>query len=214
MLSTINAMAPLVGVTPKGKHLTRAGQKAFISTYKSFCFRQLPHPVLRLATPTYDTIKELSKLRMKDWASTTRWNPDAEITGLLGELATFHFFGFSPEQALKDFKDGLSGDGGVDFHWAGEAVDVKTTRGQALKFRFNRTNKATQRATIILFSHLQEEADGVFVQLLGWAWRFRLHPWMRSDSRSDFVRIETLRREGVLQPVETLKAMQEGDYLA
>ncbi len=175
-------------------------------------------PMARFSPELMAVLRVLASLRMKDYQSTSRWTSDADLVGLGGELAALLYFGFTPEQILEGFLAGLQGDSGVDFHWAGEAIDVKCTAGSRLRFRFNRNNRHTARATTILFAKFHRGVEGsdspAHVELLGWAFRFQLYPWMRSDERSQFVNFDTLSREGVSQHVVALREMEGGGHNA
>jgi hypothetical protein len=154
----------------------------------------------------------VAPLRTRQWASSQQWGKLAESTGLLGELGVFSLMGFSAEFAFKSFHVGLGGsDSGVDFTWAGENVDVKATRGQALKFKLSKTNPNAHRASILLFSAVQElSCGGVRVQALGWSWRHEIGPWIRDDERYRFCRFETLDREGLVYTLDALTALAKG----
>jgi hypothetical protein len=156
--------------------------------------------------------EQIAPLRTRSWASTQKWGSLAEATGLIGELGTFALMGFDAEWAYQNFINGLNGsDSGIDFEWAGEKIDIKGTRGQALKFKLSKTNKNASRASIFLFAHVQDtQQGGVTAQALGWSWRHQIGPWIRDDERYRFVRFETLDREGLAYTLDALKAMAEG----
>ena len=156
---------------------------------------------------------QIAPFRTQSWASTLHLGSLTEATGLHGEFGSFTLMGFDAEWAYQNFINGLNGsDGGVDFEWAGEKIDIKATRGQALKFKLSKTNKNANRASILLFAHVQDTPHGgVTVQTLGWSWRHQIGPWIRDSERYKFVRFETLDREGLVYTLDALKAMAEGE---
>ncbi len=180
--------------------------ESFIGTYEAI----VPYGrnVYRFMSDILAEVKKLAELRRKDWMSTARWNPAADETGLLSELAFHKAMGTLGEQALEGFISGLNGDDGAD--WVtpqGDEVDVKATRGKALRFKFNHRNPFSHRAPIVSFASVKEENEEAFVTLLGWAWKCDINGYLRKDERYDYVNFETLRREGLVYPVTMLKSL-------
>jgi hypothetical protein len=178
------------------------------SVYGIFPTPEGETPRVYLEPNTHQKVCELAKHREKKWASTTRWNNRADELGLLGELAAFKYFDVPAETVAKQFVDGLNGDRGVDLEWAGEQVDVKTTGRPELRYRFNKTNGNRSRASVILFTQVADQPQGgVLVTLHGWSYKHKIQPFLRDvpDSNKRQVRLSTLLREGVVQPVAILK---------
>lgn len=86
-----------------------------------------------------------------------------------------------------------------------KSVDVKCTKGPG-RWRFSKTNRTRDKATHYIFTRLEEVSGGCEVEILGFAGRAEIRKWVREDSRSYFVRYETLHREKVIQPISQLKA--------
>lgn len=189
--------------------LDSAGKDAFKSAYKSaVTFESEYKPIVRFPREAVAIIQQTSELRKKDWKTTTRWNSEADRTGLLGELAAQRYLEIPPETAMAEFLKGLQGDGGHDVEAKGLKLDVKSTKGQALKFKFNKTNRFSTLADGFIFTYVEEAGAEIWVHLLGYSTRADVKPFQRDDGQRLFVRLETLRREGVLKPVSLLKEPQ------
>lgn len=198
-------MNTLISTMPYKRGLTPSGEAAFLHAYCTTLVFPGEQAIVRFKTESTRDLREIAQLRMKSWKTTTRWNQLADVTGLLGELAVQRFLGIPGEQALEDFVNGLNGDKGYDLISQGERVDVKSTMGQALKFKFSKFNRERDKATAYSFVKTEEEGGESFCYLLGWAKRQDIQPWIREDERSRFVRYQTLKREGILRPITQLK---------
>jgi hypothetical protein len=205
-------MNPLTINLPGNRGLTDAGETAFIQAYQEAINFEAVQPTIRFSAEASDIYREIARLRMKDWRSTSRWNEAADVTGLLGELAIQRYFNIPVVTAMAEFTTGLVGDRGYDLLWGAERIDVKSTRGQSLKFKFNKQNRNRDKATAYAFVSVQEVGLEVWCKLLGFSYRHEIKPFVRDDGQSFLVRAETLRREGVLYSVQNLKvhSMQEG----
>lgn len=207
-------MNKLVKLLPGQRGLTTEGEQAFEVAYLSSCILESDFkPVIRFPKRAADIIRKIAELRKKEWRSTSRWNQAADETGLLGELAAQRYLGISPEEALTDFLQGLHGDHGHDVEVDALKLDVKASRGSALRFKFSKTNRYANLADGFLFAHVEELGSEVWVNLLGWSYRVDTKPYMRDDGQRLFVRAETLRREGVLRPVSILKKLKDPDVI-
>lgn len=203
-------MKDYICLKPGKRGLTKLGQKAFIDAYQSLIVFDEAQPNVWFPPEAYAVVQEIAKLRMRDWKTTRRFDPAADVTGIAGELAAEKCLGFSAEEALSLFEDGLKGDPGYDFKIGDFFLDKKNTKGPG-RWRFSKTNRHRDKATHYIFGRLEETSiGGCFVTVLGFAGRAEIRPWVREDSRSYFVRYETLHREGILRPLSELKNQKEG----
>lgn len=108
-------MQNYICLEPGKRGLTQRGKEAFIQAYQAIIIFDEIQPRAWFPPDTYRFIQSIAKLRMRDWASTRRFDPAADTTGISGELATEKYLGFSAEEALALFEDGLKGDAGYDF---------------------------------------------------------------------------------------------------
>ncbi len=188
------------GLTPAGERLLQLAYEStgiFESDYK---------PLVRFSSDAADIIRQVSECRKKEYKSTTRWNMEADFTGLLGELAVQRYLGITPETALADFTNGLhQGDRGHDVEANGLKLDCKATKGDALKFKFSKTNRYSNLADGFIFVHVEQSGPEVWCHLLGYSHRAEVKPFQRDDGQRLFVRVESLQRAGVLKPVSLLK---------
>jgi hypothetical protein len=199
----------LIDIQPGQRGLTEEGKSAFMLAFKSSTiFESEYKPIVRFPREAAEVIRQISELRKKEWRTTTRWNSAADYTGLLGELAAQRYLGISADQALENFLKGLSGDGGHDIETSGLKLDVKSTKGDALKFKFSKTNRYTHLADGYLFTFVEQAGPEIWMHLYGYSHRAAIKPFLRDDGQRLFVRVETLRREGVLKPVSLLKPAQ------
>jgi len=191
--------------------LTSVGEKAFKQAYESSTvFESDYRPIVRFTREAAEIIQEVSELRNREYQSTSRWNSAADATGLMGELAVQRYLGVSPENAMAGFLSGLhQGDKGHDVEALGLKLDVKSTKGDALKFKFSRTNRFAHLADGFIFAHIEHSGPEVWCYLLGMSHRAEVKPYQRDDGMRLFVRVETLRRAGVLKPVSSLKASNQ-----
>jgi hypothetical protein len=185
--------------------LTQEGRTAFLRAYQSISTFEGTQPISRFPQESVAIIREIAKLRMKEWRSTSRWNAAADEIGTIGELAVQHYLGISSEVSLDDFLTGLQGDRGWDVHVSEMNLDVKSTQGQALKFKFSKTNRSSHLADGFIFVYIESAGTEVWAHMLGEARRHEIKPFLRDDGQKLFVRAETLRRQGVLKPVSLLK---------
>lgn len=197
-------------LTSNQRGLTKEGENAFKLAFESTSiFESEYKPIIRFPRDAAEIVRQVSELRKKDWKTTTRWNSEADFTGLLGEIAAQRYLGITAEQALGDFIKGLNGDSGHDVEINGLKLDCKATKGDALKFKFSKTNRYTTLADGFILTFVETVGAEVHVHLLGWCRRAEVKPYLRDDGQRFFVRAETLRREGVLKPVNQLKQPQE-----
>jgi hypothetical protein len=200
----------LINNQPGQRGLTEEGKDAFKLAYNSTCtFESEYKPIIRFPREAAEIVRQVSELRKKDWKTTTRWNSEADYTGLLGELAAQRYLGISTDQALEDYIKGLNGDAGHDVVANGLKLDAKATKGDALKFKFNKNNRYTALADGFIFTYVETSGAEIWIHLLGWCHRADVKPYLRDDGQRYFVRVETLRREGVLKPVSQLKQPTE-----
>lgn len=200
-------MSQLVS-TPQGRRsLTPEGERAFKLAYESTGILESDYkPIIRFSKDAAEIVRHVSECRKKDYHTTTRWNEAADYTGLLGELAVQRYLSISPETALADFTKGLhQGDRGHDVVANGLKLDVKSTKGDALKFKFSKTNRYSTLADGFIFVYVEQSGLEVWCHLLGYSHRAEVKPYQRDDGQRMFVRVETLRRAGVLNPVSQLK---------
>ncbi|WP_373531761.1 hypothetical protein [Vampirovibrio sp.] len=185
--------------------LDQAAEEAFLRAYQSLIIFEGERPTVRFSRDAAEIFRQLAELRRKNWSTSTHWNQTAEQVGLAGELAVQFYLGISAETAMAEFKAGLMGDQGHDVEALGLKLDVKSTRGSALKFKFSRTNSHASRADGFIFTYVENEGFEMRVQLLGWSHRAKVKPHLRDDGQRFFVRMETLRREGALHLVRQLR---------
>jgi hypothetical protein len=200
-------MSQLITIQSGRRSLAPAGERAFQLAYESTGILESDFkPIIRFSKDAADIIRQVSECRKKEYRTTTRWNEAADYTGLLGELAVQRYLGISPETALADFTKGLhQGDRGHDVVANGLKLDVKSTKGDALKFKFSKTNRYTALADGYIFVYVEHSGLEVWCHLLGYSHRAEVKPYQRDDGQRLFVRVETLRRAGVLNPVSQLK---------
>ncbi|MBY0405915.1 MAG: hypothetical protein K2X66_18575 [Cyanobacteria bacterium] len=154
-------------------------------------------------------LTELSELRKKEWVSTDRWNQWAELTGLLGELSYQRLLDLSPKEASDSYFNSLKGDAGFDIQLLAETVDVKSTMGERLKFKFSRTNHNRGRSSIIAFCYVEYTGNEAWCHLLGFGFYHKLVPFIRESENARIVRFLTLQREGVIHPAQNLLVMNQ-----
>ena len=201
-------MKDITCLKPGQKGLTEAGNETVKKAFLSIVTFEANQPTMRFCRDAYGIFREVAKLRMKSYSSTRRWDESADVTGLISEMAVMKYLGFSADQALADFLAGLHGDRGFDAEVSGLKIDVKGTRGPG-RWRFSKTNRHRDKATSYAFCKVEETGAEVWVTITGFAHRHEIKPWVREDSRSYYVRYETLQREGLLKPVSLLKQPQE-----
>jgi hypothetical protein len=195
----------LINIASGRRKLTDAGQKAFVEAYNSFTV--FPGLVATICIPNASAKvgKIISELRRRNWGSSSHWTSDVEWIGLAGELAVWKFFGYSAEEALTFFLEGLKGtDDGADLRLAGMGFDVKTTRSNPVKTKISKTNKNRNEADAFIFAHLEESGIDNWIRLLGWSHRADVKPYLRDGGKCWFVRPESLRRAGLLKPLATI----------
>jgi len=114
--------------------------------------------------------QKMAELRRQQHLSSHGLKQNAELTGLLAELAVQRHYGITAEQALENFSQGLSrGDNGIDLVTpSGKSLDVKST---ALKdhwpdYLFNRNNRNGLKAQLYLFAQVDYGLDGSAVVIL------------------------------------------------
>jgi hypothetical protein len=182
----------------------------FVLAYQGIQLINGAFPLAVWDKESHEVLCKLARLRVRDWATSVRWNHRADEVGLAGELAALRFFDVPVEEAHRGFIEGLNGDRGVDFEWGGETIDVKTTAGDKLWFRFSLKNRHRGRASVILFAQLLESDAGATVVLHGWAFKHKINPFLREDKDGKrlFVRLDTLQREGLVHTIEELKGME------
>jgi len=203
-------MSQLIYTHAGKRGLTAGGERAFQLAYDSTSiFESDYRPIVRFTKDAAEIIRQVSECRKKEYHSTSRWNEAADYTGLMGELAVQRYLGVSPENAMADFLNGLhQGDKGHDVEAIGLKLDCKATKGDALKFKFSKTNKYTTLADGYIFVYVEHSGLEVWCHLLGFSHRAEVKPYQRDDGQRLYVRVETLRRAGVLNPVSLLKTSQ------
>lgn len=208
-------MQKLIINTPGKRGLTKEGEHAFKRAYESSgIFENEYKPIVRFPHEAVETIRQVSELRKREWRTTSRWNFYADQTGLLGEIATQKYMGMEPDAAINAFLQGLTGgDHGHDLVANGLKLDVKSTKGTALKVKFSKTNRYSHLADGYIFAYVESAGMEFWIHLHGWAHRADVKPFLRDDGQRFFVRVETLRREGLLKPVRQLKHAQESNPL-
>jgi|GEM_PF-2100234 len=196
----------LINEQPGKRGLTEEGKQAFEMGYESLGTVDTYQPVIRFPRQAADDFCEIARLRMKSWGSTSRWCAKADETGLIAEIACQRYFDIPADQAMASFQNGLEkGDRGHDIEIAGRKIDVKGTRGDALRFKFSTRNRFAHLADAYLFTYVQPSGMETRAFLLGWAYRAEIRPYMHDDGVKLVVRVETLRRQGLLKPVSLLK---------
>jgi hypothetical protein len=188
-----------------GKGFTCDAQNLFLASYPNLSFPEGGRPFIRAPRQAAQGFQALSELRRKDWQSTTRWNEAADFTGLLGEVAVQRYLGIDAINAMNDFKAGLLGDYGHDILARGLKLDIKSTQGSALKYKFSKSNPNANRCDGFIFCYVEHGGLESRVSILGWAHRADIKPYLRDDGVRFFVRAETLRRQGLLKPAYLLK---------
>jgi hypothetical protein len=96
------------------RDLTPEGQEFFQEAFNNLIIQEGIHSLVRFGPDEYQGFSEIAELRRRNWGSTSRWNEKADITGLLGELSVFKYLGFTAQEAMASFIDGLTGDCGYD----------------------------------------------------------------------------------------------------
>jgi len=185
--------------------LTDRQKEPFEASYNSIIVVNAHSPFIKVPKDAALTIRTLSELRKKDWRSTNRWNSEGDYIGWLGELAMQRYCDIPASQALAEFETGLRGDSGYDLISNGLKIDCKATKGSAKKYKFSKTNKNTIKADAYAFVYIEDGAFESRAYLLGWSHRADIQPFKRFDGQKDFVRAETLKRAGVLNPVSMLR---------
>jgi hypothetical protein len=185
--------------------LDQAAEQAFLRAYQSLIIFEGERPTVRFCREAVKVFSQVAELRRKNWNTSSHWNGTAETTGLMGELAVQFYLGISAEMAMAEFKAGLMGDQGHDVEALGLKLDVKSTKGDALRYKFSRTNPHSHRADGFIFTYVEDAGFEMRVRLLGWSHRADVRPHLRDDGQRFFVRMETLRREGALRLVGHLR---------
>lgn len=167
-------------------------------------------PVVRFGLEACALIRKLAAMRRKDWRSTDSWNRLADETGLFGEWAVQRYVGIPAADVIAGFEAGLMGDAGHDLVSNGLTVDVKSTRGRALRYKFSRSNANRDTAQAVAFCYVEDGVSQAWAYLLGWAYWHEIAPRLREDKFCRFVRYQTLKNAGVIRPVASLKSLQKG----
>lgn len=147
-----------------------------------------------------DALRELEKPRKKNWGSTRRLHPDAELTGLAGEIAVYRYLGISDEKAFELYRTGLSGDLGFDLKFGSELIDIKSTVTSTLDFKFSKKNRNQNNSTAFIFCHVEFTGNGLNVAILGAAQKHKIVPFRREAAHFYRIRFYTLLRQGVAHP--------------
>lgn len=167
-------------------------------------------PKVRFDVDALRVVKAMAALRRKDWRSTDAWNRAADETGLLGELAVQKFFKTPAADVLAGFEAGLAGDAGHDLIVNSLALDVKATRGRALRYKFSRSNANRDTADAIAFMYVEETGFQVWAWLMGWTlWR-DIAPRLREERFYRLARLQLFRRARIIRPMIALKQLQRG----
>jgi hypothetical protein len=196
----------LINNQPGKRGLTEEGKQTFEMSYNSLETVAANRPMIRFPRQAADDFSEISKLRMKSWGSTNRWCHAADETGLIAEIACQRYFDIAADQAMASFLQALEkGDRGHDIEIAGIKIDVKGTRGDALRFKMSKQNRFAHLADAYLFTYVQPSGMETRAFLLGWAYRAEIKPFLRDDGVKLVVRVETLRRQQILKPVSMLR---------
>ncbi|MCA9842407.1 MAG: hypothetical protein KC475_09815 [Cyanobacteria bacterium HKST-UBA03] len=87
---------------------------SFAEAFDALTVMNGPQPWALIPDADLRVWERFANARSKDWASTVRWNPQADLIGLLGEVVAQRYFGYSAEQAQKVYEAGLEGDDGYD----------------------------------------------------------------------------------------------------
>lgn len=183
-------------------------KQAITTSYETATIFEAHSPIIRFNEKASEVIRQASLLRKKDWQTTQRWNYAADQSGLTGEIAVPRYLGIPAQQIVEDFVNGLQGDRGYDLKWCDELIDVKSTIGRGLKFKFSKTNRHRDKATIYVFVRVEEVGLETWATILGWSRRQEITPYLKDDGRSYFVRSEALRRRGLLYPINQLRGTQ------
>lgn len=153
-----------------------------------------------------EALRELAQARQKNWGSTRRLHPDAELTGLAGELAVYRYFKIPFETAFELYWAGINGDSGYDLKIGSESFDIKSTITNALDFKFSKTNRHRNAATAIIFCHVEFTGNGLNAVILGAAQKHKIVPFRREAAHFYRARFYTLMRQGIVHPVSVLLA--------
>lgn len=193
------------------KGLSESGKATWLVAYNSG-IRFISKNVAGFTRNTTLFFDEIAALRNKKGPNTRLWNPKADQIGLAGELVVLKYMGFSAEEALELFLQGLKGDNGWDFKAQEWRVDVKTTTTSNAQFRFNRNNKHQAQANAYCLVHMQtQERSGLETfRILGWAPKHKMKPYFHPYRKdSDRVFATSLMRDGILREIGSLKDIQD-----
>jgi hypothetical protein len=156
--------------------------------------------------------------RTLNCSSSYRRSKHADQTGLMGELAWFRVLGYTPKEALEDYRRGLGkGDGGIDATIGRVKLDVKATKQEELRFRSSKLNPHYHAANAWGFTYVDFQPEGVTVSLLGWAFRADLkgdkkNKYLHEAGPYEFCKLWPVSRDGLLRPVQELLDLREQDH--
>ncbi len=203
-------MSELITIRPGFRGLTPRGEKAFKIAIESSYIFEGDRPILRFSRDASEIIREVSELRKRDWKTTSRWNPEADYIGLLGEIAVQRYLGFTAEKIISEFLAGLKGtDGGYDVVVEGLKLDVKSSKSESLRLKISKTNRFTHLADGYIFAHVELAGLETRIEMFGWSFRADVKPHLRDEGHRYTVRVHTLHREGILRPLSELKNQKE-----
>ena len=90
------------------------GKDDFILAYNSTNILPLDGPAVRFNREATAILKMFADQRNSKATSRNPLHPLSDLTGLLGELATYRYLGISAERAWEMFSSGIKGDNGID----------------------------------------------------------------------------------------------------
>lgn len=200
----------------KHSHFAPEMKRPFIEAVQSITPGVNPDRLQTAHIPTKPValLSTLSTHQKQNGSATMRLSPHAERTGFLAEVGVYAAIGMTPDWIWGKITGSLYvGDSGVDFMGRdGIRVDIKGRYRRPSdtedRFAISKTNAHRDACDAYLFSTVEDMANGVLVTILGWAYRLEAREWFRPTRKGphEFYRVrwETLQRQGVGRPIETL----------
>jgi hypothetical protein len=181
----------------------------FRAEYESARLFQYRQPAM-VEIPEIRAITEMARMQVQCFETSKRTRQDADNISMLGKVAWSFFLGESAEKVFEDWSNALGkGNKGVFWQWPGESVGLRTTSGDKTRFSITR-NRYSDRITAYAFARVQLQHKGAaFVEVLGWAHRYKLAGLIRDHGPYLTVDINAIKREGLLLPATQFKQLMQ-----
>ncbi len=168
--------------------------------------RLYPGYKIQIEIPKSTAISQMGRMQVQRFKSSRRTRQDADSISMLGKVAWSRYLGESAEKVFSDWEAALGkGNKGIFWQWPGESVGLRTTKGNNNRFGVTK-NRFSNWLTAYAFARVNTQHSGLaYVELLGWAHRYRIGSYLRDQGKFLAVNVDSLKRDGLLMTPSSLR---------